>query len=116
MDLTGGAVLEIAKQVPALAVLVYLVVRFISTQQKRDEQLADTLDAVQTRSHEFGTDAIERTERINAELRQSLTENTKRVTACIEETNKVLGKATLVIDRHECFYEQHCKANTKEQK
>lgn len=115
MDFSGGAFLEMAKQIPGLAVLVYLVARFLSSQQSRDDRFATMLESVQERSHEFGSDAITRTEKINDDLRQSLTENTKRITHCIEETTKVLSKATQVIDRHECFYEQNCKA-TKEQK
>jgi hypothetical protein len=58
-----SAFLEIAKQVPAVLALIYLVVIFIRSLDKRDDRLASmqkTWTETIEKSAKLGTDAIER--------------------------------------------------------
>jgi hypothetical protein len=109
MDITGGALLEIAKQVPGLGVLVWLVLQLSKAQKDRDDKFATMLDAVQTRSQQFGREAMDRSEQTNRAMRDCITESTDKITKCVEENARALGKATQVIERHEKFYEDNCE-------
>ena len=109
MDFSGGALLEIAKQVPGLGVLVYLVVQFIRSTKERDQRFGEMLDSVQARSQSFGREAMDRSERTNAAMQKCIEDSTSRITACVHENARALGRATEVIERHERFYERHFK-------
>ena len=108
VDISGGALLEIAKQAPGLGVLVYLTIQFLKAQKERDVQFSQTIEAMQTRSQSFGHEAMERSERTSEAMQRCVEESTQKITACVTENAKALGKATQVIERHEKFYEANC--------
>lgn len=105
MDISGGALLEIAKQVPGLGVLVYLTLQFLKAQRDRDQQFASTIESMQTRSQSFAREAMDRNERTNNAMQECIEDSTAKITRCVEQNALALGKATQVIERHERFYE-----------
>lgn len=77
-------IIEAAKQVPALAVLGYIVVQFFRHLEKRDSQFLKHLESRDVDSRAIWTE---------------ISETQKQTTAVIVENSKVLGEAISMVER-----------------
>ena len=80
-----GFVVEAAKQVPALAVMVYLVLKFLAFTEKRDralKEISDQCHATQNRA----TEAMIK----NSETLAQWSELIRRGTVAMEEVEEIL--------------------------
>lgn len=78
--------IEVVKQVPALAVLGYIVLQFFRHLEKRDTQFLKHLES---------RDADSRA------IWNEISETQKQTTAVIVENSRVLGEALALVERRE---------------
>lgn len=80
--------LELLKQVPALAVLAFIVIQFLRYLEKKECNLQDMLTRIGDTCHQVQRETTERTAEALAETR-----------ATIGENSKVLGEVGAVLRR-----------------